>query len=160
VNASCGNRPPEGAASRQEPRGRERSEIESQGPRNQGAEGQRGERSAPLLPRRPNLLWRQGAVRLQALRPRDRALLPRNRPQPLEQSREEVARYREAAAGAKSSGSRATTRYRGAHSSARRGGGCIAGLKRRRPGGMVSARDSRHRIAQHGAPRTAMAVAI
>jgi hypothetical protein len=86
-----------------------------------------GQRSAPLQPRRPNLLWRQSAVRLQAVRPRDRALLPprgrdHNRPQPPAQRREEVARYREAAAGEKSSGSRPATGYRGAHSSVRRRG--------------------------------------
>ena len=95
-----------------------------------------GQPSAPLQPRRPNLLWRRGAVHLQALRPRDRALLPprgrdRNRPQPA-QHREEVARYRETAAGAKSSGSRAATRYRGARSSALRRTAALRRLKRRR----------------------------
>jgi hypothetical protein len=59
-----------------------------------------GQHSAPLQPRRLNVLWRKGAVRLQARRPRDRArLLPRgrdrNRRQPPAQRREEVARYRE-----------------------------------------------------------------
>ena len=72
-----------------------------------------GQPSAPLQPRRPNVLWRRDAVRLQALRPRDRGLLPprdrdRNRLQPQAQRREEVARHREAAAGAKSSGSQPT----------------------------------------------------
>src|SRR5712671_1841206 len=78
-----------------------------------------GQPSAPLQPRRPNLLWRQGEVRLQAVRPRDHALLPprgrdRNRPQPPAQHREQVARHREAAAGAKSSGSRPAERAIGA----------------------------------------------
>jgi len=70
-----------------------------------------GQPSAPLQPRRPNLLWRQGEVRLQAVRPRDHALLPprgrdRNRPQPPAQHWEQVARHREAAAGARNNGSR------------------------------------------------------
>ena len=71
-----------------------------------------GQPSARLQPRRLNVLRRRSeVVRLRALRPRDRALLPlwgrdRNRPQPPAQRREEVARPREVAAGAKSSGSR------------------------------------------------------
>jgi hypothetical protein len=70
-----------------------------------------GRRSIPLPPRRPNVLQRQSAVRLQALRRRDREPLPlrgrdHNRLQQPEQRREEVARLREVAAGAKSSGSR------------------------------------------------------
>jgi hypothetical protein len=46
------NRPPEGAAPPQEPRGRERSGLENQGPRNQGPEPQRGaaQRTSPGAP--------------------------------------------------------------------------------------------------------------
>ncbi len=57
------NRPPEGAASPQELRGRERSGIESQGPRNQSAEGQRGatQRPAPAAPSQPPLAAGRGS---------------------------------------------------------------------------------------------------
>jgi len=104
-----------------------------------------GQPSAPLQPRRPNLLWRQGAVRLQAVRPRDRALLPprgrdRNRPQPPAQHREEVARHREAAAGAKSSGSRPAERAIGALTRVLDGGRPHRGGWSGVGGGRVSAR--------------------
>jgi hypothetical protein len=70
-----------------------------------------GQPSAPLRLCRRNVLQRRSVVRLQALRRRDRALLlrrgrDRNRRQPPVQHREEVARHREAAAGAKNSGNR------------------------------------------------------
>src|SRR5260370_4641799 len=69
-----------------------------------------GQPSAPLRPCRPSVLRRWSAVHLRALRRRDRTPLPRrgrahNHPRPPAQRREEVARYREAAASAKSSGS-------------------------------------------------------
>jgi hypothetical protein len=66
-----------------------------------------GHSSAPLRPCRPSVLRRWSAVRLQALRPHDRALLPRrgrdhNRPQPpARHLREEVARPPEAITGAR-----------------------------------------------------------
>src|SRR5262249_21623190 len=44
------NRPPQGAASPQELRGRARSGVESQGPRNQGPESQRGATQRPARP--------------------------------------------------------------------------------------------------------------
>jgi hypothetical protein len=91
-----------------------------------------GQRSVVLPPRHLSVLQRQSAVRLSALRPRDRAVLPprghdHNRPRQREQRPAEVAHHREAAvAGGKSSGSRP------AYASSRRSlqcstaGGCIA----------------------------------
>jgi hypothetical protein len=57
------NRPPEGATSPQELHGRERSGIESQGPRNQSAEGQRGatQRLAPAALSQPPLAAGRGS---------------------------------------------------------------------------------------------------
>jgi hypothetical protein len=81
-----------------------------------------GGRSAPLPPHRLNVLSRKGAVRLQARR-------PRNRRQPPAQSREEVARYREVAAGAKSSGNRAATPSRLSHQCSTRLAAALGRLK-------------------------------
>src|SRR5229473_7175005 len=71
---SCGRRPPEGVAPPQEPRGRERSGIESQGQRNQNLGGERGaaQRPAPAAPsQRPSAVERGPSPGLEA--PRSRA---------------------------------------------------------------------------------------
>ena len=68
------NRPPEGVAPPQEPRGRERSGIESQGQRNQNLGGERGaaQRPAPAAPsQRPSAVERGPSPGLEA--PRSRA---------------------------------------------------------------------------------------
>ena len=68
------NRPPEGAASPQELRGRERSGIETQSPRNQNLGGERGaaQRPAPAVPsQRPSAVERGPSPSLEA--PRSRA---------------------------------------------------------------------------------------
>src|SRR6266436_1325906 len=67
------NRPPEGASSPQELRGRERSGIENQSPRNQNLGGERGaaQRPAPAVPSRPSAVERGPSPGLEA--PRSRA---------------------------------------------------------------------------------------
>jgi hypothetical protein len=68
------NRPPQGAASPQEPRGRERSGIESQSPRNQSLGGERGatQRATPAAPpQRPSAAERGPSLGVVA--PRSRA---------------------------------------------------------------------------------------
>src|SRR5258708_7561777 len=65
------NRPPEGVAPPQEPRGRERSGIESQGQRNQNLGGERGaaQRPAPAAPsQRPSAVERGPSPALEAPR--------------------------------------------------------------------------------------------
>jgi hypothetical protein len=137
--------------------------IESQSPRNQSPEGQRGaaQRSAPAAPSQRPAAGCGSSPGFEAPRSRTPAAKgPRPQsPATTGAAPEEVSWYREAAAGAKSSGSRYALSRRSLQSSTSRTA-ALRRLKRRRPGGMVSARDSRHRIAQHGAPRTPMAVAI
>jgi hypothetical protein len=68
------NRPPQGAAPPQEPRGRERSGVESQSPRNQSLGGERGaaQRPAPAAPfQRPSAAERGPSAGVEA--PRSRA---------------------------------------------------------------------------------------
>jgi len=98
-----------------------------------------GQPSAPLRPCRPSVLRQWSAAHLRVLRRRDRAPLPRRvrdhyRPRPALPHRE-VARHREPAAGAKSSGNRPATRCRGAHSSVPRGAGRIAAAENGEEGG-------------------------
>src|SRR5258705_10219847 len=65
------NRPPEGVAPPQEPRGRERSGIESQGPRNQNLGGERGAAQGPapaLRSQRPSAVERGPSPGLEAPR--------------------------------------------------------------------------------------------
>jgi len=133
------NRAPQGAASPQEPRGRERSGSKVRRREVRVPRANAGQPSAPLQARRPNLLWRQGEVRLQALRPRDRTPLPPPRP-PRPQSPTTTgaapggrAEYREAPAGAREAAvTDPLMRYRRAHSNAPWRAAALRGLRQRR----------------------------
>jgi hypothetical protein len=77
------NRPPEGPASPQEPRGRERPGIESQGSRSQTPRAERGatQRPAPAVPsQRPSAAERSPSPGVEAPRPRAPAAAERPRP--------------------------------------------------------------------------------